>query len=521
MAYQNSDMDKGERLGELARRLWHNRLRGVSKDEVVQRVRSGGSLSAAFLFLVVTSCAIATLGLLLNSAAVIIGAMLIAPLMGPIVLLGFAVAATDVAQGISALKALLLGVATALLTSFVIVKLAPFIPPTAEILARTQPNVFDLLVAVIAGLVGGYAMVHREAGTVAGVAISTALMPPLASAGYGLGVAEAAIFQGAFFLFLTNMVAIALSAASVALWYDFGKLRTPRELLWKTFAGALLLIVLSIPLVRSLDNAVTQTLAAKGVEDVLKNLNGKSWQIGQLQVEDMEAKGLRVSALVFVPELDRGGQEALRLALARRFQRPVEVKLEQVEIGSRRAGQPVLASAPAVREPTETEILEKYLRKLVPFDILAREVDGQRHVLTLQMGNDAELGPLHQLESRLSASFPAWTVRVIPPAIRLPGIAFEENSSTLDREALANIELAAWALQRRQVRTVRVNGESALGERHARPLARARAEAVAGRLRSLGLEVQVLVQEHVIAVERESGRTAFRRVHLQDGNAPG
>jgi uncharacterized hydrophobic protein (TIGR00271 family) len=170
----------------LIQKFWRAHLIGVDRKEAHAYVLSIGSLTPAFVFLVVISCAIATLGLLLNSVAVIIGAMLVAPLMGPIISLGFAVASTDIKHGIQAAQALLIGILMALGTSYVIVKLSPFIAPTTEILARTQPNLFDLLVAVLSGLAGGYAIVRREIGTVAGVAIATALMPPLATAGYGL-----------------------------------------------------------------------------------------------------------------------------------------------------------------------------------------------------------------------------------------------------------------------------------------------------------------------------------------------
>lgn len=165
---------------------WRQHLQNIDRQFVEDRVSTEGGLSYSYIFLVFTSCAIATLGLLLNSAAVIIGAMLIAPLMGPIVLLGLAIAKTDVLLVIRASKALAIGIVGALMTAALIVKLAPFIPPTQEILARTNPNLFDLLVAIVSGLVAGYAVIRQQGGTFAGVAIATALMPPLAVSGYGL-----------------------------------------------------------------------------------------------------------------------------------------------------------------------------------------------------------------------------------------------------------------------------------------------------------------------------------------------
>jgi uncharacterized hydrophobic protein (TIGR00271 family) len=147
-------------------------MHDLDRDATHAQVQEDGGLSYSYAFLVIASCGIATLGLMLNSAAVIIGAMLIAPLMGPIVLLGFAIAETDVEKAIRSAKALLVGVAGALTISVVIVKLSPYIPPTPEILARTNPNLFDLLVAVLSGMVAGYAVTNHKIGTVAGVPIA-------------------------------------------------------------------------------------------------------------------------------------------------------------------------------------------------------------------------------------------------------------------------------------------------------------------------------------------------------------
>lgn len=149
---------------------WRRHMRDLDRDATNEQVQEYGGLSYSYAFLVATSCGIATLGLMLNSAAVIIGAMLVAPLMGPIVLLGFAIARTDVELVIRSAKAMAVGVLAALAISVIIVKLSPFIPPTPEILARTNPNLFDLLVAVLSGMVAGYAVTHRKIGTVAGVA---------------------------------------------------------------------------------------------------------------------------------------------------------------------------------------------------------------------------------------------------------------------------------------------------------------------------------------------------------------
>lgn len=171
---------------------------------------------------ILLSAGIATFGLVLNSPAVIIGAMLISPLMGPIMATGLAVAAGDLYLAIKAVGNLLASIAVAIAFSGLIVWLLPFHSATGEILARTNPNLLDLGIALFSGLAGSMA-VGRAAGsggvtTLPGVAIAVALMPPLCTIGFGLGSgANTRIMGGAGLLFLTNLVAIVASAFMVFL----------------------------------------------------------------------------------------------------------------------------------------------------------------------------------------------------------------------------------------------------------------------------------------------------------------
>jgi uncharacterized hydrophobic protein (TIGR00271 family) len=171
---------------------------------------------------IVLSAGIATFGLVLNSPAVIIGAMLISPLMGPIMATGLAVAAGDLYLAIKAVGNLLASIVVAIGLSGFIVWLLPFHSATGEILARTNPNLLDLGVALFSGLAGSIA-VGRAGGadgvtTLPGVAIAVALMPPLCTIGFGLGSGvNTRIMGGAGLLFLTNLVAIVASAFVVFL----------------------------------------------------------------------------------------------------------------------------------------------------------------------------------------------------------------------------------------------------------------------------------------------------------------
>lgn len=178
---------------------------------------------------------IATLGLVMNSPAVIIGAMLISPLMGPILALGLALASGDMILGLRSLAKLTLSVILAIFFAVSLVTLLPFREMTDEIAARTQPNTLDLFIALLSGAVGSIATCRDVKGVVTsipGVAIAVALMPPLCVTGYGLGlimtfnqISGWRIASGGGLLFLTNLVAITLTAMIVFL---IVRLNTPR-----------------------------------------------------------------------------------------------------------------------------------------------------------------------------------------------------------------------------------------------------------------------------------------------------
>lgn len=170
---------------------------------------------------------IATLGLVLNSPAVIIGAMLISPLMNPILASGLALATGNIVLGLRAFFSLVLSCAAAIAFAVLLVAVLPFREMTSEIVARTQPNILDLLIALFSGAVGSVAICREVKGVVTsipGVAIAVALMPPLCVVGYGIGLALVfdtetgwRVAGGGGLLFLTNLVAITLTAMLVFL----------------------------------------------------------------------------------------------------------------------------------------------------------------------------------------------------------------------------------------------------------------------------------------------------------------
>ncbi len=182
------------------------------KAKVLDNVVRNTSFRGANLWILACAIVVASVGLNVNSTAVIIGAMLISPLMGPIVGAGFALGTYDFALLKKSGKNLLIATVVSLLVSTLYFLISPFKDAQSELLARTSPNIYDVLIAFFGGLVGVIAITRAEKGNpIPGVAIATALMPPLCTAGYGLAMGNYAYFLGALFLYTINCFFIGIA----------------------------------------------------------------------------------------------------------------------------------------------------------------------------------------------------------------------------------------------------------------------------------------------------------------------
>lgn len=179
--------------------------------ETIEQISCGVSFRGSNLWVLVFAIFIASLGLNVNSTAVIIGAMLISPLMGPIIGMGLAIGIGDLPLLKSSIKNYFVATVISVLTAMVYFLLSPLTEAQSELLARTSPTLYDVLIALCGGAAGILALSTRGKGNVLpGVAIATALMPPLCTAGYGLAMGEWSFFFGAFYLYFINTVFIAL-----------------------------------------------------------------------------------------------------------------------------------------------------------------------------------------------------------------------------------------------------------------------------------------------------------------------
>lgn len=189
-------------------------LREGEEDRVktLESIKKNIDFKGANLWILACAIIVASVGLNVNSTAVIIGAMLISPLMGPIVGAGFALGIYDFVLLKKSFRNLLNATIVSLTVSTAYFYISPFKEVQSELLARTAPNIYDILIAFFGGLVGVIAVTRSEKGNpIPGVAIATALMPPLCTAGYGLATQQWAFFFGAFYLYCINCVFIAIA----------------------------------------------------------------------------------------------------------------------------------------------------------------------------------------------------------------------------------------------------------------------------------------------------------------------
>jgi uncharacterized hydrophobic protein (TIGR00271 family) len=497
---------------------------------VLTHVDEGGRLGPRYAFMTLLSAGIAMLGLLQGSGAVIIGAMLISPLMGPIVEMGMALATFDFRTLRDSLRTMAVGVALALAISFAIVAISPLQEPTPEILSRTEPTLFDLLVAVFSGLAGAYATVTRKGETIVGVAIATALMPPLAVCGYGIAVGNMHIAGGAGFLFMTNLLAIALSVTIVARLYGFGGSDSPKQSAWQALLIVGCFVVLSIPLGIALRDIAARGLIERTVRQALEaEADRANGRVSGLRVV-ANANPVQVDAVLMVPAHLSNMPARLERELEARLARPVDVQVRELllqdqariaretsTLAQLRSSVAQLQDAAArqtrareVRENAREATREAVLVQLGRIEALQ---DGRQRLL-LDPGLGLSLAAARRLQPPAAAGAPV--IEVVPPMQPLPRIVFTDDSTTLDADARARVDTAAWAARRWRVPALRLTGFGGTPR-----LAQARADAVAGLLRDQGLKVSVVLADRETLRERvrADGAAAARSVLLDVGTA--
>ncbi len=201
------------------------------KHEIIERVKDDADFSSARFWTLVFAIGVCSVGLNINSIPVVIGAMLISPLMGPIVSIGLALSIYDWGLMRRSFRNLLTLTAISIFISALYFALSPIDNAQSELLSRIQPTIFDVLIAIFGGIAGFIGISRaRQNNVIPGVAIATAIMPPLCTVGYGIGTLQPKFIIGAFYLFLINCIFICLSALLVAKYLKLPKREYPDEI---------------------------------------------------------------------------------------------------------------------------------------------------------------------------------------------------------------------------------------------------------------------------------------------------
>ncbi len=464
------------------RQYWRTNVRtGVDHQEVIAKIALECPTTPRYMLMTMMSAGIAILGLLLSSGAVVIGAMLLSPLMSPILGVGFALATGKQKWLRISAKTLALGSLVAVLFSALIVLVSPLQAVTEEIASRTRPNLLDLLVALFSSIAGSYAMIRGREGTIVGVAIATALMPPLAVVGFGLATLNWTVFFGALGLFVTNCLTIALTATIMARLYGFRTSLSTRQGWFQNVGIFMIFVALAIPLGLSLRQIAWETNSQRIVRNAIQAEFGSRARISE-QTIDWDSEPLTITATVFTPNFDTGANGDLSQTLQEKLGRQVTVNIEQLRVGADpgAAEQAELARARAAEQAAATE---RQISTLV--DRMAMAAGVNRSAVLLDRDTrivSANAKPLpglsldgyRDLEARVIGDTPGWTVRLRPPLRALPTITLGEEGP--DEAGTSAEKTVIWAAQRINLPLILTGPPE-------------QTEALAARLRDAGIEI--------------------------------
>lgn len=267
---------------------------------VIKQITNGINFQGSNLWILIFAVFIASLGLNVNSTAVIIGAMLISPLMGPIIGMGLALGIADLDLFKQSIKNYLVSTFISVVTATIYFTLSPITNAQSELLARTSPTLYDVLIALFGGAAGFLATSTKGRNNVVpGVAIATALMPPLCTAGYGLAVQNTTFFFGAFYLYFINTVFIAFTTCVGVRFLHFHRKQfINREKMRRVNLYIVSIIIITIiPASYMTWNIIKQSVFENNIENfITKELNYSGTNILSHQY-DLKTKTLHVVAV--------------------------------------------------------------------------------------------------------------------------------------------------------------------------------------------------------------------------------
>lgn len=364
----------------------------IDTDAAARSIRSNVAFRGPNVWILAFSIIIASVGLNVNSTAVIIGAMLISPLMGPIIGIGLGLGVNDTKLIRVGLKNLLVMVGISLMASFLYFLMTPLkLANPTELLSRTNPTIYDVIIALFGGAAGLLEISRKEKGTVlSGVAIATALMPPLCTAGYGLASGHISYFFGALMLFIINGVFIIIATYLMSKilgfpeyeFLDAKQARRTRSLVTLVF------VLVTIP---SILSAITMIRSNKFAQDAERFVSeNKMLDSGYIYDYDIDThKGGKISLYIAGNMLDENEKSRLKLSAKDHGIDPERVEFYAHQIAPNENG----SADKLVRDiyaRTDSEIgkrdaqirmlemeLSKYKQKEIPYTQISREIVSQ------------------------------------------------------------------------------------------------------------------------------------------------
>lgn len=340
----------------------------IQDTEAIENIIISTEFRGTSLWVLICSVFIASLGLNMNSTAVIIGAMLISPLMGPIMGIGLGFGIDDGGLIRRCVKNLAVATVFALVTSSIYFYISPINDARSELLARTQPSLYDVLIAFFGGLAGIITTCSRNKGNIlAGVAIATALMPPLCTAGYGLATLQWRFIFGAFYLFIINCVYIGFATYLGVLLFKLRKVGELKHKNFKTWTTVVLIIIM-IPSIFTTIGLVRNDIREARISEFVHE------QFGNLPATELAAYRYEKSDSI----------ESIEVSLIGRPLSDNEIELIRAKMGGYQLKNKVL-------HVVQNGVVESYEKSIQKQSVI---VDGvirtlQEQMLQLQRENDS------------------------------------------------------------------------------------------------------------------------------------
>ena len=283
-------------------------------DEIHENILDGVNIGGANFIILMCAIIIASVGLNMNATAVIIGAMLISPLMGPIIAIGYSVGIYNLKLLKKSAIILIIEIFISITTATIYFSLSPISSAGSEILSRTSPNIWDVIIAFTGGIAGIIGITRKRPGNILpGVAIATALMPPLCTSGYGLATKNIHIFLGAGYLFFINSFFIALSTLLVVKFMKIPTRNTLSEVKQKKLKKMIIVstILVTIPSLMSAATMVNSFLNNTNLSNFIENEMPSEYILNK----EINTKNKTIELVIIGNTIDNSEEEKLQEAL--------------------------------------------------------------------------------------------------------------------------------------------------------------------------------------------------------------